>query len=238
MDLFAEFKSYVAAVCGLRASEKTLLTVSGGVDSMVLAALFQGSGYPFSIAHCNFGLRGEESDGDESFVRKMAEAYGKDFFTRRFDTQSFAKTKGLSVQEAARKLRYDWFESLRLQEGLRFVATAHHQDDSLETLLINFFRGTGITGLHGILPVQGNIIRPLLFTGREVIRTFAVREHIDFREDSSNLSLKYTRNMVRLEVIPAIGKVFPELRQNLLSNISRFTDAGEIYQQLIGIYRK
>ncbi len=238
MDLVADFKGYISSVCGLRPSEKTLVAVSGGMDSMVLALLFLRSGYPFSIAHCNFGLRGAESDADESFVLQMARDHSKEVFTHRFETENYASSNGLSIQEAARKLRYEWFETLRLDQGFRWIATAHHQDDSLETLLINFFRGTGITGLHGILPVQGSLLRPLLFTGRREIQSFAEQEQIAFRVDSSNFSLKYTRNQVRLKLIPAIYAIFPEMRQSLLSNIPRFTDAGEIYGQMIMALRK
>jgi tRNA(Ile)-lysidine synthase len=238
MDLYPQFKDFISRVCMVLPGDRILVAVSGGIDSMVMCQLFHQSGFSCGIAHCNFGLRGEESDEDERFVRQQAEKWDLEFFTIRFNTEEYARERKIAIQEAARDLRYNWFEQLRLSGGFRYTATAHHINDSIETLLINFFKGTGIMGLHGILPRTDPLIRPMLFASREQILEYSQSEHISFREDSSNHSLKYTRNKIRLQLIPAIEAVFPEARQQLTANIRRFAEAGELYHQMIAWYRK
>lgn len=214
-----------------------ILAVSGGIDSVVLAHLLHTAGITFSLAHCNFGLRGEESERDEAFVRNMAVIYGTEVHVQRFDTAQWAQQQKMAIQEAARVLRYTWFEQLwgGLPHAPRAVATAHHANDSIETLLMNFFRGTGISGLHGILPVQGHVIRPLLFATREEIKNYAAEHQLQWVEDSSNASGKYTRNYFRLQLIPALQQVFPGVEDNLLQNIERFNEVETLYHQAVAL---
>jgi tRNA(Ile)-lysidine synthase len=212
-----------------------LITVSGGIDSVVLCELCSRLGFQFRIAHCNFQLRGSESDRDEVFVRELAKKYEVEFFVRKFETLRYAEEKKLSVQLAARELRYDWFNSI---PGSDYILTAHHADDNIETLLMNFFKGTGIGGLHGILPKKGRLVRPLLFACREDIRVFAEEMGLTYVEDSSNASDKYSRNYLRHQVIPAIEKLYPNLKENLRNNIRRFSEAELLYRQAVEAQKK
>ncbi|HYK45813.1 MAG TPA: tRNA lysidine(34) synthetase TilS, partial [Parafilimonas sp.] len=221
-----------------------VLAVSGGLDSVVLMDLISKTGFNFCIAHCNFQLRGDESERDEQFVRSLATKYNKEIFVKSFNTKSYAEEKKLSIQEAARELRYTWFFEL-ITSNLKpqtsnFVLTAHHADDNIETMLMFFFRGTGIHGLTGI-PVydkKRKLIRPLLFAAREDILAYANDNNLKWVEDSSNTSDKYTRNFFRNELLPAIGTHFPQAKDNLQRNISRFADAAELYRQAIQLQKK
>ncbi|MRR23049.1 tRNA lysidine(34) synthetase TilS [bacterium] len=195
---------------------KVLLAVSGGIDSMVMAWLFREAGIEHSVAHCNFSLRGAESDGDEDFVASWAKTNSIQYFSTRFDTLSYAGTHKVSVQMAARELRYGWFRQLVLAGGFDAVAVAHNLNDNVETFLINMVRGTGLSGLTGMSPRTGDIIRPLLFVTREEIASFAASQGINFREDSSNAEIKYTRNRIRHRVIPELVKV----NQGVLSAVT------------------
>lgn len=188
---------------------KLLLAVSGGIDSMVMAWLFREAGIEHSIAHCNFSLRGSESDGDEEFVASWATKNDIPFYSTRFDTMAYAGMHKVSVQMAARELRYDWFRSLILSGGYNAVAVAHNLNDNVETFLINLIRGTGLSGLTGMSPRTDDIIRPLLFATRQEIAAFAAGMGIGYREDSSNAEVKYTRNRIRHRVIPEMEKVSP-----------------------------
>ena len=220
--------------------EKLLLAISGGVDSIVLCELCHKSGYDFIIAHCNFQLRGEESERDEKFVRALGKKYNKDVIVQRFDTEEFAKKNKLSIQEAARELRYRWFEELIKEGKAKYTVTAHHADDNIETMLMHFFRGTGLHGLTGI-PERSSIastIRPLLQFRKSELLDFAKENQLDWVEDSSNASNKYTRNLFRNEFLPALQKAFPQVEQNLLSNIERFKDADGLYQFAIQSIKK
>ena len=175
--------------------DKLLIAVSGGVDSVVLCELCKRSGYDFSIAHCNFQLRGEESNEDENFVKELAAKYEVEFFVKKFDTAKYAAENKVSIQVAARELRYEWFKQLlnsSTRQPANYLLTAHHADDNIETILMNFFKGSGINGIKGILPKQGNIVRPLLFTKKEDLLSFATENKLAYREDSSNSSDKYT----------------------------------------------
>jgi tRNA(Ile)-lysidine synthase len=234
-DLTTRFSDFAGRECGMHGNGRYLLAVSGGLDSVVLCDLMHDLGFSFAIAHCNFGLRGEESERDESFVRTLAASIGVDSFFNRFDTAGHAARERVSVQEAARGLRYGWFDSIlaedRLSPGvtegrrppLRLI-TAHHADDNIETLLMNLFKGTGISGLRGMLPDNGRVLRPLLFAFREELELYAGARGLASVEDSSNREVKYTRNRVRLQLMPLIEEIFPQARQSLASEIRFFRD--------------
>jgi tRNA(Ile)-lysidine synthase len=218
-----------------------LLAVSGGIDSVVLTDLVFNAGIPFTIVHCNFQLREEESERDEGFVRTLGEKYGVEILVKRFETSPYAEQHKLGIQEAARVLRYDWFNELiscHPSSANCNLVTAHHADDNIETVLFNIFRGTGINGLHGILPKQGKIIRPLLFAGREDILHYAKEQKLDWVEDSSNASSKYTRNYIRHEILPMLKQVFPAVTENINNSIERWREGEELYDQAIALHKR
>jgi tRNA(Ile)-lysidine synthase len=215
--MLKNFNDHIAFTFPFLKEKRLLLAVSGGVDSMVMAALFYLLGYDIALAHCNFSLRGEESDADETFVREFASQKGLPIFVSKFDTKAFAADYKLSTQLAARELRYRWFGELLHGEGYDYLLTAHHADDNLETFLINLTRGTGIEGLTGIPKQNDKIIRPLLPFSREAIFAYAAQAAILWREDSSNSSGKYVRNKLRHEVVPKLK----EINAQLLESFSR-----------------
>ena len=213
--------------------DKILLTVSGGIDSVTLSDLFYKAGFNFGIAHCNFGLRGEESDDDEAFVKKLAKKYKVPFYTEHFETEIFAEKEKISIQMAARQLRYSWFEKLRKLESYSYIATAHHAGDAVETVLLNVVRGTGIAGMNGIRAKTGYIIRPMLFADREQIREYVAEHHLGWREDSSNLSAKYQRNYLRQEVVPLLKTLNPNLEHTMQTSVQRIGAAERIFRDYI-----
>ena len=223
------FKSFILQENLCRPSETVLLTVSGGVDSVAMLDLFHSAGFKTGIAHCNFQLRGAESEGDEQFVRTLGDDRGLACHVRSFDTQQVAAEEGISIQMAARNLRYAWFEELRQQCRYDWIATAHNQDDILETFFINLSRGTGIRGLTGIPVRAGKLIRPLLFASREEILEYAGMNQLDFREDSSNTSEKYLRNKIRHKLIPLMEEQNPSFRQSMSETIEKLKDSGILY---------
>ncbi len=233
MQLLKNFIAYIKKENLFKQKDKLLLAVSGGIDSTVLCELCKQTGYDFAIAHCNFKLRGEESDRDENFVRQLLNKYQVEIFVKEFDTNTIAKEQKTSIEETARNLRYDWFKELLIENKFGYLLTAHHADDNIETVMMNFFRGTGIKGLRGILPKQKNIIRPLLFARRQEIEDFAAQNNIAFVMDSTNAQSDYTRNYFRNELIPAIEKIYPETANNVLRNIDRFVDVEIIYNESI-----
>ncbi|HET6766357.1 MAG TPA: tRNA lysidine(34) synthetase TilS [Chitinophagaceae bacterium] len=260
MTLLQRYQQFIKKENLFSPKDKLLLAVSGGVDSVVLCELCKQAGYDFEVAHCNFQLRGEESERDEKFVRGLGEKYMVEVKVKKFDTERFGEENKMSVQEAARVLRYEWFEGLvdSRESGVgsrelrtlnselptpnselrTLLLTAHHADDNSETVLMNFCRGTGLHGLTGIPVSHGNIKRPLLiFTKNELIQ-FAKENKLDFVEDSSNLSSKYTRNLFRNEIIPAIGTVYPQVNENLNDNISRFKEIEKLYKVAVGNIKK
>ena len=188
--MLKQFKNYINAQKLFLRKEKILLTVSGGIDSVAMCELFYQAGFQFGIAHCNFALRGDESDADEVFVKNLAEKYEVPFYVNRFNTADYARENGISIQMAARELRFSWFDNILTAEKYHYIATAHHQNDEIETFFINLMRGTGVAGLHGILPKHNRIIHPLLFTNRDKILGFVNANKLEFREDSSNSSGK------------------------------------------------
>lgn len=217
--------------------KRILLAVSGGIDSVVMAHLFQKSGIEAGIAHCNFGLRGRESEEDEAFVRHLAEKLNFSFHSSRFDTKSYSQKKNISTQMAARELRYEWFSQLMKQAQYDFLSIAQHAGDNIETILLNLIRGTGMAGVRGILPVNGKIIRPLLFTDRDTISKYAEMQQIDWREDSSNSSDHYYRNQIRHHVMPVLKKINPSLEQNFRATSERLIAAGNLVNGLFEKWR-
>lgn len=214
-------------------NDKILLGVSGGIDSVVMVDLFARTGFDFGIAHCNFGLRSDESEEDQSFVELLAQKYNVPYYTKIFETNAYAKDHSISIQMAARELRVEWFEEIILNHGFSFYATAHHLDDQIETILNNFFRGTGISGLHGILPKQGNLIHPMLFCLRKQIEEYANQQKLKFRVDSSNRKAEYTRNKIRHQLIPQIKDIYPSYQKTITDNIQRFKQIENIYREQI-----
>lgn len=238
MVLLEQFREYCRARGYDFTAGRTLLAVSGGVDSMVMADLCLKAGMPFGVAHCNFGLRGSAADGDEQFVKEWCSSNGVDFFSVQFDTKQKSAEWKKGTQETARILRYEWFEVIRRQHGYTWVATAHHANDNVETLLINLFRGTGISGLHGILPQSGSVIRPLLFASKEKIAAYAGANSINFREDASNATDDYLRNAVRHNIIPVAEGLFPGAVEHVNESIERFSQAEVLYRMTVEQERK
>ncbi len=270
MDLLQKFQQFIKQENLFSPKDKLLLAVSGGIDSVVLCELCQKAGYDFVIAHCNFQLRGKESERDELFVRSIGEKYGKTVLVKCFETVEYAAANKVSIQVAARELRYAWFFSIvgnpetsdtnrgdSTQHPESFlehkkagtlptdasrlspqVLTAHHLDDNIETMLMNFFKGTGIAGLRGILPKQGKIVRPLLFAKKDELRAFAAENKLAWTEDSSNQSDKYARNYFRNQLIPLVKNIYPEAENNLANSLQRFKDIELLYHQSVDYHKK
>ncbi len=226
--MLSAFQSFINSQKLFKKEDRILLAVSGGLDSVVMAHLFQKAGYKFAIAHCNFCMRGKESDAEELFVRNLAKKMNVDFFSTRFETITYAGKNKKSIQEAARDLRYTWFEDLRIKHGFACVATAHHLDDSIETFFINLLRSSGMDGLKGITAKQGFVRRPLLFATREAIRSYAVKEKIRHREDSSNAGDDYLRNKIRHKLLPVLEELNSGYRQQIAQSMQHIKEAGNV----------
>ena len=233
MALSEAFERYIEKNGLFTHDDRVLLTVSGGVDSMVMLSLFTRCGYRVGVAHCNFQLRGAESDEDEVLVAEEAARLGVECYNKRFDTLAEMERTGESMEMAARRLRYAWFEELRNEHGYTVVAVAHHADDSVETFFINLLRGTGLRGLTGISKQIGRIVRPLMFATRKEILEYAVANKIPYREDSSNRSTKYLRNKVRLGLVPRIREINPKFTSLMRHNIDRLSDAQRFIDHAI-----
>ncbi|MCX8021005.1 MAG: tRNA lysidine(34) synthetase TilS [Chitinophagaceae bacterium] len=253
MSLLNRFLEVVKARQLFSVRDRLLLAVSGGVDSVVLCELCRQGGFTFEMAHCNFRLRGEESDRDEHFVRSLGEKYQVPVHVRRFDTAPYAQEKKISVQEAARALRYEWFsrcveemkakfcrpDSEQFMPGIHvYLVTAHHADDSIETVFMNLFRGTGLHGLTGIPEKNDFIRRPLLCFFKQELADFAREQQLMFVEDSSNASPEYTRNYLRNDWIPAVQQIYPRVKENLYRNIERFRETERLYKLAVGEIKK
>jgi len=227
------FQNHINQNLSFLNKSRLLIAISGGLDSVVLTHLCHQLKLNIALAHCNFNLRGNESDGDEEFVLQLAEDLDLEVFIESFETEDYAKTYKLSTQMAARELRYNWFEELAEQLNFDFILTAHHADDNLETFLINLSRGTGLDGLMGIPEVNNKIVRPLLTFSREDIETYAKTNKLTWREDSSNASNKYLRNKLRHDVIPVLKEINPFLLQNFESTQNHLQDSKQIIEDTI-----
>ncbi|HEV8503928.1 MAG TPA: tRNA lysidine(34) synthetase TilS [Chitinophagaceae bacterium] len=268
MHLLERFNQFVKQQNLFHQKDKLILAVSGGVDSVVLCELCKQAGYNFLIAHCNFRLRGKESERDKEFVIAVGDRYGVEVMVKDFDTEKYAQESKKGIQEAARDLRYEWFGEIVSRESsvvsressnvksetsrvkhqkedsshvsrlTSHVLTAHHADDNIETITMNFFRGTGLHGLEGIPVMHQYIRRPLLPFWKEELIQFARENNLEFVEDSSNQSTKYTRNLFRNEIIPLVSKVYPQAKTNLLDNISRFHEIQKLYQTSVKEFKR
>ncbi|MEO3402676.1 tRNA lysidine(34) synthetase TilS [Mucilaginibacter sp. CAU 1740] len=219
-----QFVNFIEQNALFTRSTPILTAVSGGIDSVLMAHLLKAAGYNFAIAHCNFQLRGNEALRDQQFSQSLAAQLEVPFHTINFDTEQYAADNKISIQMAARDLRYQWFDTVCQQSGYEAVALAHHQNDTIETILLNLTRGTGIAGLHGILPKNGKLVRPLLFLTRDEVQTIVTTEGLSFVEDSSNASAKYARNKIRLEVVPKLKELNPSLERTFENSLLHFRD--------------
>lgn len=235
--MLEKFRQHIIHYELCRADNPPLLAVSGGIDSAVMTDLFKKAGYKNIILHCNFKLRGEESEADEAFVRAMAAECDFPVYVKNFDTEEYAKEHGISIQMAARDLRYSWFDEMSEKLNTEIIATAHNLNDSVETTLINLSRGTGIKGLTGIPIYHKNYIRPVLFATRQEIVQYARENSIRYREDSSNASVKYRRNKIRHDIIPSLEEINPSFIRTMKENMERFGEAHEIYREYVLIKR-
>ncbi|MFA7490948.1 MAG: tRNA lysidine(34) synthetase TilS [Mariniphaga sp.] len=231
--MYSRFNEFVYTHHLFDPGQKVLLAVSGGMDSMVLLHLFEKSTFIYGVVHCNFQLRGNDSDQDEEFVRQQVTSHGVPFFFRRFETEEHARINGISVEMAARELRYTFFEEVRMTHHYDFIGTAHHQDDLLETFFLNLSRKTGIRGLTGIKEKSGHIIRPLLFATRQEIEQYARISYIEFRQDRTNNEVIYQRNFIRHKILPLFQQLNPAFKTNLAETILNLRDAEDVYS--IGI---
>ena len=217
---------------------KILLAVSGGADSIFLLFVLKDLGYDIQIAHCNFNLRDVESDQDEQFVKDIADKYSIRCYVRSFDTLKFAEENKISIQMAARQLRYDWFEELLVENNFSCIATGHHQDDSIETFLINLIRGSGISGLCGIQMINNKIVRPLLSLKRNQIEYFLTKQNIKYRNDSSNGDIKYLRNNIRHQLIPLLKEINPKIQETISNEINMLNGINNIFKEKVNDIRK
>ena len=211
--------------------DKILIALSGGADSVALLRVLHALGYSCECAHCNFHLRGEESDRDEAFVQELCKTHQIKFHIKHFDTETYAKSHQLSIEMAARELRYEWFESLRQELKAQVIAVAHHRDDSVETFMLNLIRGTGINGLKGIAPQNGWIVRPLLQVSREDIIDYLQEILQDYVTDSTNLQDVYVRNKIRLNILPLMKEINPSIMETIQDTSMRLADVASIYHQ-------
>ncbi|MCL4138942.1 UNVERIFIED_CONTAM: hypothetical protein GTU68_032251 [Idotea baltica] len=229
----SNFQKHIAKNLPFLTESKLLIAISGGLDSVALTHLCHKLDLNMALAHCNFNLRNDESDGDEDFVLQLAKDLELEVFIERFDTEKYSQDHKVSIQMAARELRYNWFEALANQLQFDYILTAHHADDNLETFLINLSRGTGLEGLKGIPEINDHIARPLLPFSREAIIAYAEENKLKWREDSSNASTKYMRNKLRHDVIPVLKEMNPQFLQNFQSTLHNLKDTTDIVEESV-----
>jgi len=213
--------------------DKILVALSGGADSVALTRILITLGYHCEAAHCNFELRGEESDRDEDFVRNFCRSLNIKCHSIHFETRRYAAQQSISIEMAARELRYNWFTKICEESDCQVVAVAHHKDDSVETMLLNLIRGTGINGLLGIRPKNGNVVRPLLCASRQEVVEYLHRMNQTYVTDSTNLEDEYTRNKIRLNLLPLMEEINPSVKDGLVKTASYLNDISKVYQQAI-----
>ena len=228
--MLTQFKDHIARHDLFGQHDRILLAVSGGLDSMVMLCLFKEAGYQIGVAHSNFGLREEESDGDEAFVKDYCLQAGIPFYHQRFPTKNYAGERKISIQMAARELRYDWFGKILVDEKYHWLATAHHLNDNLETVLLRWINGTGLDQLMGIPVKNDKVVRPLLFATRSEIKTYADANNIPWREDSSNVTSDYQRNFVRHHIVPKLKELNPSLEETFSVTTDKLKGA---YEQML-----
>ena len=216
--------------CSVSFSSRLLLTVSGGMDSMVMLDVILKAGYGCEVAHCNFNLRGSESDSDARLVKDECDRRGIVYHEKSFDTKGYAAEKGISIEMAARDLRYKWFYSLLEEQNLDVIVTAHHGDDAVETFFLNLVRGTGIKGLSGMKAVNGKVVRPFLNFSRADIEEYCKESSLAYHHDSSNDEVKYLRNKVRHEIIPLFKEMNPSFFNTMTANLKRLTEVEELLE--------
>jgi len=233
-----QFKQHIVQKFPESVSGKTLLAVSGGVDSMVLLHLYHALKLDFAVAHCNFQLRGSESDLDEKLVTDFCRKHNIPYFVERFDTMQFVESRKVSIQIAARELRYNWFKQICADNDYQFIATAHHLDDQAETFLINFTRGTGIDGLVGIPEKNENIIRPLLNFSREKILNYATENGVEWREDQSNATTKYLRNKMRHLLLPVLKEENTEFLKSFQNTLNHLKQTQLLANDAVAFFEK
>ncbi|MDR0546520.1 MAG: tRNA lysidine(34) synthetase TilS [Dysgonamonadaceae bacterium] len=231
--MIRKVRQFIEAQRLLSGNEKLIVGVSGGADSVVLLSVLQCLGYDCVAAHCNFHLRGEESNRDEKLVFDFTQSLNIKLVKIDFNTVSEAKKRKISIEMAARDLRYEWFERLRNEYQADYIAVAHHQDDNIETVLLNLIRGTGLKGLTGIKPENGKIIRPLLCVSKQEILAFAQQKELPFVVDSSNLQDEFRRNKIRLNLLPALQTINPSFDKSLLQSVKYWNEAEKIYRNHI-----
>ncbi|MEM7485960.1 MAG: tRNA lysidine(34) synthetase TilS [Bacteroidota bacterium] len=232
--MLEQFAEHIKTNFSFLNGKRLILACSGGVDSVVLAHLATKAGLDITLAHCNFQLRGKESDEDKVFVGNLAKQLKTSFLVESFNTDQYAQKHKVSIQMAARELRYNWFDDILKTEGFDYVLTAHHADDSLETFMINLSRGTGIEGLSGIPEQNGKVIRPLLNFSRTDILNYAKNENIKWREDSSNVENKYLRNKIRLEIVPKLKELHPAFLDNFQKTQNHLCQTDALLKNHIG----
>ena len=225
--------TYINKESLLKRGEKVIVTCSGGADSIFLLHILNKLGFDCVVAHCNFHLRGEESDRDEKFVREFCEKENLTLLVEHFDTKKYAAENKLSIEMAARELRYTWFEKVREEHNAQAIAVAHHSDDSIETILLNMLRGTGLRGICGIRPRNEFVVRPLLCVNRKEIEDYLSEQGIGYITDSTNLENEYTRNKIRNIVMPILREINPQIDSVMLSNAENFAAAENIYKDVI-----
>lgn len=228
-----KFQKYYTKYKLLNRTDKLLLAVSGGKDSMVMLNLFMKDKLSFGVLHCNFQLRDEDANNDEKFIRQFCEDHNIDFYSKIFNTKKFAQENGVSIQMAARDLRYNWFEEVRKENSYKYIATAHHKNDVAETMLINLTKGAGLAGLHGISKKRNKVIRPLLCFDSSEIELYVKEQNIQYREDLSNANTKYVRNAIRHNVIPELEKINPAFIETLVTTSNQFSGIEEIVLQKV-----
>ena len=235
--MLQRFVQYIQQQHLFSQEQKVLLAVSGGRDSVVLFELMHRAHFKFAIAHCNFHLRPGDCDRDEQFVRSLSNQHGIMCHVAQFDTYQYADIHHLSIEEAARELRYNYFEQLRQQYSYAAIVTGHHRDDSTETFFINLLRGTGIAGLHGIRPKQGYIVRPLLPFGRDEIDAYVQQYNLSYVEDYTNATTDYRRNQIRHQLMPLLRQMAPSIDSTMQQTIAHLADVEQVYNDYISHLR-